>query len=234
LRALGLIVSLLAIVAVLGFVVFKAVPYLSSKPPSSSRKPREIVIGLDLSKSNPLISDAQFAGKVAARVAPMVEALALRDEVKIRTFGAYDPREQPLHIDQVITTENLPEDTARVVQGVIAGVPTLIQRGTLKAQNSTNVLGFLENTAQVVDCKKHEVTILLASDGIEESDMAKLGQGGSLPKPDGKMFAGCKSLQILGLGVGARNPALVSKLRDQWEAWAKAAGFKEFQGLNDW
>ena len=223
------------IALVLGLVIVWALPHLTSKPPSSSRKPREIIVGLDLSKSNPLISDAQFAAKVASRVGPMVQDLKLRDEIKIRTFGAFDPREQPLHVDQIITTENLPEDSARVVQGIIAGVPTLIERGTLKAQDSTNVLGFLDNMAQIVDCKKHEVTIVLASDGIEQSQEAQLtAQGAVLPKPKSKTFEGCKSLQILGLGVGAKNPALVSHLRDQWEAWAKAAGFKDFQGLNDW
>ena len=234
-RALGLILSLLVIAAVLGVVVYVALPYLTSKPPSVSRKPREIVIGLDLSKSNPLTVDAKFAAKVAARVAPMIEALRLRDEIKLRTLGTFDPREQPLHIDQVITTDNLPEDSARIVRGVIAGVPTLIQRGTLKAQDSTNIVGFLDNMAQVIDCKKHEVTIILASDGIEESEEARLtAQSAMLPKPKSQIFRGCKSLQILGLGVGEKSPALVARLREQWAAWAEAAGFKEFQGLNDW
>jgi hypothetical protein len=235
LRALGLILSLLVIAAVLSGIVYLALPYLTSKPPSVSRKAREIVIGLDISKSNPLTVDPQFAAKVAARVGPMIEALKLRDEIKVRTLGAFDPREQPFHIDEVITTDNLPEDSARIVRGIIAGVPTLIARGTLKAQGSTNLLGFLENMAQVVDCKRHEVTIVLASDGIEESEEVRLGaQSATLPKPASPIFKGCKSLQILGLGAGAKSPARVARLRDQWAAWADAAGFKEFQGLNDW
>jgi hypothetical protein len=89
--------------------------------------------------------------------------------------------------------------------------------------------------AQIVDCKKHDVTIVLASDGIEQSQEAELTQETrTLPMPEKKMFAGCRELEILGLGVGAKSPSMVDHLREQWSAWAKAAGFKEFQGLNDW
>jgi nucleoid DNA-binding protein len=234
-RVLALLFSLVLIIGILGGVVYYALPFLTSQPPSSSKKPKEILIGLDLSKSNPLITDTQFAGKVAAYIAPMVKDLKLRDEIKIRTFGTFDPREQPLHYDQVFTTDTAPEDVAATVQGIVAGVPTLIQRGTLKAQNSTNILGFLGNMAQIVDCKKHDVTIVLASDGIEQSQEAELTQETrTLPMPEKKMFAGCRELEILGLGVGAKSPSMVDHLREQWSAWAKAAGFKEFQGLNDW
>ena len=196
---------------------------------------RTIFIGLDLSRSNPLVVDARYAQKVADRVGPMIKPLKIYDEVKIRTFGSYDPREQPLHIDQIVSARVLPDEVAEVTTGVIAGVPTLVERGTLKVQESTHILGFLDNMAQIVDCKKRETTIILASDGIEESEEAKLtSERGALPKPQGQPFAGCASLQILGLGVGQKNPQLTLHLRVQWAAWAKAAGFEKFEGLNDW
>ena len=209
---------------------------LAAMPASAKAKSYQtILVGLDLSRSNPLTVDARYAAKVAQRVGPMIKPLKPHDEVKIRTFGSYDPREQPLHIDQVISARNLPDDVAEVVQGIIAGVPTLVERGTLKTQSSTHILAFLDNMAQVADCKERDTTIVLASDGIEESDEARLSSvRGTLPKPQGKPFEGCKSLQILGLGVGQKNPALTIHLREEWAAWAKAAGFEEFEGLNDW
>jgi hypothetical protein len=196
---------------------------------------RTILIGLDLSRSNPLVVDARYAQKVADRVGPMIKPLKIYDEVKIRTFGSYDARDQPLHIDQIVSARVLSDEVADVTSGVIAGVPTLIQRGTLKVQESTHILGFLDNMAQIVDCKKRDTVVVLASDGIEESENVKLtSEHGVLPKPQGQPFAGCTALQILGLGVGAKNPALTAHLREQWTAWAKAAGFERFEGLNDW
>ena len=199
-------------------------------------KPHQtIVIGLDLSRSNPLVRDPRYAQKVAQRIGPIIKQLKPHDEVKIRTLGSYDSTEQVLHIDEIVSVRTTPDDVAEVVQGVIAGVPTLIQRGTLKTQGSTHILAFLDNMAQVVDCKNREATIILASDGIEESEEASLTrERGQLPKPNGTPFAGCASLQILGLGVGAQNPQLTEHLREQWTAWAKEAGFESFEGLNDW
>jgi hypothetical protein len=199
-------------------------------------KPHQtVLIGLDLSRSNPLVVDSLYARKVADRVGPMIKSMKIYDEVKIRTFGSYDPRDQPLHIDQIVSARVLPDEVAEVTTGVIAGVPTLVQRGTLKVQESTHILGFLDNMAQIVDCQKRETIIVLASDGIEESAEAKLTtERGVLPKPQGRPFAGCAALQILGLGVGQKNPQLTTHLRAQWEAWAKAAGFEKFEGLNDW
>lgn len=234
-RVALLLGTLVLMVAILGGAVYWALPYLGSKTPSSSRKVREFVVGLDLSKSNPLITDKQFAKKVSERVGTLIEDLRLRDEVKIRTFGSLDPREQPLRIDQVVTMDSVPENIVQTVEGVVAGVPTLIEQRRIVAQDSTNIIGFLENMAAVVNCKKHQVTIILASDGIEDSEEANLSRSeGALRPPPSKLFAGCRSLQILGLGVGLSNPAAIAHLREQWEAWSKAAGFKEFEGLNDW
>ncbi len=52
--------------------------------------PQRIVIGLDLSKSNPLIADPEFASRVASKVAGLVSKLGFASEVHVRTFGNYD------------------------------------------------------------------------------------------------------------------------------------------------
>ncbi len=52
--------------------------------------PRTIIIGIDLSTSNPLIVDDAFAGKVAARVGSMIQGLAPHSRVSLRSFGSYD------------------------------------------------------------------------------------------------------------------------------------------------
>ena len=78
-------------------------------------------------------------------------------------------------------------------------------------------------------------TIILASDGIEDSDYARLGRADShLPPPEGRPFKGCAELDVLGLGEGTKSPRVTTRLRSEWSDWAGAAGFARFQGLNDW
>ena len=78
-------------------------------------------------------------------------------------------------------------------------------------------------------------TVILASDGIEDSEYARLDREDSrLPLPDGHPFRGCAELQILGVGQGTRSPSETMRLRAQWGRWAEQAGFSRFLGLNDW
>ena len=204
-------------------------------PAASKSKPEHIVIGLDLSTSNPLVENDAYAAKVAERLMPMLRNLEPRSQVTLRTFGVYDPTRQQLRIDRTISSLHPAEEVAAVVQGVVKGIPTLVKRGTLQAQPATNIVAFLENTAELVDCRHNATNIVLVSDGIEDSSIARLTKlNAVLPPPESKLFKNCKGLEILGIGVGANSPQLTNHLREQWDAWAKAAGFKDFSGLNDW
>lgn len=225
-----------ALVRATGIAVLAVMLAGTSQPSSAAEaKPRHIVIGLDLSKSNPLVTDKEYAAKVARRVGPIISSLEPRSIVTLRTFGAYDVTVQDLSYDRVISSRHRPEDVARTVQGIIAGVPTLIEKGTLSAQMATNIVPFLENMAEVVDCKAHATEIYLITDGLEDSEYARLIEPKStLPLPTKRIFWRCQTLEILGLGVGSKSPLVTSHLREQWTSWAKAAGFKEFHGLNDW
>jgi len=197
--------------------------------------PRRIVIGLDLSKSNPLVADSDFAAKVAARIARIVAGLGFRSEVHVRTLGNYDATSNDFYYDAVLSTRSRPEQVAAAVRKLIAGTPILVKRGKWKAQNHTNILAFLDNVSQSIGCKGLPTTIILASDGIEDSEYAHLARANAhLPSPDGRPFAGCTEFQILGLGQGTHSPKETVRLRGEWTSWAKAAGFKTFQGLNDW
>lgn len=223
---------------VLGAVVLAlsggAAPVLAAEA-AKKPKPVHLVIGLDLSKSNPLVADDAYARKVAERLAPLVARLEPRSLVTLRTFGAYDPTANNLRLDRVISSKNPKEEVARVVEGIVAGVPTLVANGKLNMQMTTNIVPFLENMAEVVDCKAHRVEIYLVTDGLEDSEYARLAdQRSALPAPAEKLFARCQKLEILGLGLGGKSPGLTNHLRAQWSGWAKAAGFKEFHGLNDW
>jgi len=206
-------------------------PETDDAAPARSR----IVIGLDLSRSNPLIADPAFAAKVGARVATIVRGLGFGSEVHVRTFGNYDATSNTFAYDAVLSVRNRPANVAADIQRLIAGTPMLVKSGKWRAQENTNILAFLDNVSQSIGCADLPTTIVLASDGVEDSDYASLGHPDShLPAPQGSPFKGCAEFEILGLGQGTASPRTTTRLRAEWQGWAHPAGFAHFQGLNDW
>lgn len=223
-RCLGLVVAI--VVAVVAMLPLTA---------EARSKPRQIIIGLDLSMSFPLVDNEAFAKRAAARVAPAIRDFPPRSLVTLRTFGVYDSGANPLRFDKQISSINRAPDVAAAVETIIASVPAMVASGRLKAQPKTNIVAFLQTMAQTVDCRHNKTAIVLISDGLEDSDYARLTtEKAHLPPPSGTPFERCEDLQILGLGVGANRPALTEHLREEWAVWALAAGFKNFSGLYDW
>lgn len=196
--------------------------------------PVQFVVGIDLSQSNVLVSNEAFARKVADRIRPMIENLPPRSEVILRTFGVYQSSQNVLRVDRTISARNRPEDVATLVHGIVAGVPQLVREGRVESQAYTNIIGFLDNTSQLVDCRNYEVIVVLATDGLEDSDYVRLQDPNAhLPEPD-RMFRGCDELHMLGIGQGLGSPTTTTRLRQEWDTWADTAGFQRFVGLNDW
>lgn len=198
-----------------------------------ARRPQTVVIGLDMSKSNPLVEDSAYAARVAQRAVADIGDLPLKSRVMLRTFGSYDTNANALKIDEVISARSKPQAVAEGMSAIIAAVPELVADGKLKAQGYTNVVSFLETMSQVVDCEASEVHVILLTDGFEDSEYAKLARGGALPAPE-KLYPGCAELTMLGLGQGGGSPTATKRVREQWAAWAEKAGFEKFTGLYDW
>ncbi len=170
--------------------------------------PRRVVIGIDISKSNPLVDDQAFAAKVAARIANIVRRLGMASEVHVRTFGSYDASSNNFYYDALISARNRPEVVAAEIHKLIAGTPQLVRSGKWRSQENTNILAFLDNVSQSIGCGGLPTTVVLASDGIEDSDYVRLQNSGAhLPAPDGRPFRGCSEMQILGIGQGTRSPS---------------------------
>jgi hypothetical protein len=199
--------------------------------------PRTIVIGIDLSGSNPLVRDDGFAYKVSERIRPYIANLAPRSRVILRSFGAYNSSSNsPLTLDILIAPKTArAEDMATLISSVVAGVPQMVRQGRLQVQSSTNIVPFLLNVSRIVDCRAMPTHVFLASDGLEDSQVANLNRrAATLPAPPGAVFAGCQELAILGIGRGLGSPADTERLRSEWANWARAAGFLNYIGLNDW
>lgn len=205
---------------------------LDEAPPLA---PQRLVIGLDISKSNPLVDNIAFAAKVAARISNIVRRLGFASEVHVRTFGSYDATSNNFHYDALISTRNRPETVAAEIQKLIAGTPYLVRSGKWTSQENTNILAFLDNVGQSIGCGGMPTAVVLASDGIEDSEYVRLQRPGAhLPPPQGRPFRGCAEMEILGIGQGTESPIVTTRLRSEWTRWAAAAGFGRFVGLNDW
>lgn len=195
----------------------------------------QLLIGIDLSKSNPLVEDPVYAARVADRVAAELAQLPLRTHLMVRTFGVYDSSSNHLKIDQVISSRAKPEDVADGIRALIANIPTLVKEGKLEAQMYTNIIPFLETMAPVLDCKAGPTRVILLTDGAEDSEYGKLTRsGGALPAPQKRIFSRCEELVILGLGQGLNSPKTTERFRAEWGGWAKKAGFRKFSGYYDW
>jgi hypothetical protein len=208
---------------------------MASVDDSAMAAPRRVIIGLDISKSNPLVDDPAFAAKVGARIANVVRGLGFASEVHVRTFGSYDSSSNNFAYDALISTRNRPDHAGDEIQKLISGTPQLVKSGRWKSQVRTNILGFLDNIAQSIGCGGLPTTVILASDGIEDSEYVRLQRAGAkLPTPSNAPFRGCAEMEILGIGQGTNSPRETTRLRAEWTRWAASAGFARFIGLNDW
>jgi len=202
---------------------------------SGQLSPKRLIIGLDISLSNPLIADPNFAAKAARRIGGMVGEMGFASEVHVRTFGSYDASQNPFYYDTLLSRRARPEEVEAEIEKLISGIPTLVSRGRFHPQRRTNIIGFLDNVRESIGCRGMPTTIVLASDGIEDSEYARLDDPDDhLPLPEGRPFRGCADLQILGVGQGTHSPKKAARLRREWSLWAEAAGFQQFSGLNDW
>ena len=96
------------------------------------------------------------------------------------------PSSNTFAYDQVISAHARPEAVAAEIEKLIAGTPMLVERGKWVAQDNTNIIAFLDNAVASIGCQGMPTTVILASDGIEDSEYAKLErEDARLPSPDG-------------------------------------------------
>jgi hypothetical protein len=212
-------------------------PFQQVSQPAPQLQPKTVLIGLDLSRSNPLVRDPGYAARVAERIRPLIADLAPRSRVMLRSFGTYNTDMRgTITLDVTIAPKSArAEDISKLVAQVIANIPTMVSQGKFQAQPDTNIIPFLMNMARVTNCNAMPTHVILASDGIEDSRIVNLrGRNAVLPPPPGEIFPGCTELQILGIGRGMNSPYDTERLIAEWGNWSKAAGFRHFLALNDW
>ncbi len=145
---------------------------------------------------------------------------------QLRAFGSYDISVNALKIDEVISTRAEPQAVAEGIGALISAVPELVAQGKLQAQGYTNVISFLENTSQLIDCNASDVTVILLTDGFEVSEYPNLTKGGALRNPEA-LSPGCAEPMLLGVGQGGGGPRVTKPVADRWGAGAEGPGFRQ-------
>ena len=190
---------------------------------SVSTTAQTLTIGLDMSLSNPLVTDKAFSQQVAGYVAQQIKPMRAKDQVVIMPFGARD-NVANLHSKHIAIKRHKQAKTAKAVAHHIINFSA--QKSN--AQQATNILAWLEFND--FNCAGGG-TIIAVTDGIESSETlnpkAFITGKAALPKPDEfHQLQGC-NVVFYGLGVG--RPAKEAKIiRRAWTQYFKQAGVKSF------
>jgi len=190
---------------------------------------QEILLALDISKSNSFISDQPVAKRAASQLADVIAGLSRKDIVKIRTVGDYGMRANPFRLDLVVSRKTPARKIADTVERLVGALPLLVTQGRIQASGTTQISAFLIDEARSLHCAGKKGQIYLLSDGIEASQStdpdALLAGKAALPEPPENILSGCQ-LKMLGIGETANgaNPAQTRNLIAAWEHWSNQAG----------
>lgn len=180
---------------------------------------KTLTIGIDLSGSNPLLSDPAFAVNAARFAADKVSALKNGDVLQLMRFGARTSTENLQTQRIVISGRNRPKKMAKQVEAYIRTLPKQLNKG----QPSTNLVTWLEFTNDF-NCNEQS-TVLAITDGLESSSVisakAFITGSKSLPTPDVDL-TGCKVI-FYGLGAGLEFTA-IKHIRKGWTDYLGKSG----------
>jgi len=191
---------------------------------SSGASAKTLVIGLDISTSNPVIHNDSYASYIGKLLGDRVQQLDFGDTVVIETFGHHGEllsRRTEITISKKLRHKKV----AHFVRQLVAALPKAVRKGKLQPHPATNIISFLRTRAERHGCGKG-LSLLVATDGAESSDVVdekalRAGKA-SLPAPSDSFLEGCE-VGLFGVGEGAES--LVSqRLRKQWRDYLDAAG----------
>lgn len=218
--------------------ILAPVALLASTTLAASGEPKSLlVVAFDISDSAPVAINEALANDAASRIQWLVANLEPGDEVKLRSLGMAGLAVTQISIDIALGRKprTRPDKIAPVVGNLIRSFPARVQRGELKIQNQTNIIGFLEALSPSLDCERQPTHIVIFSDGIEWSTQVRgndlVSGKADLPPPSGPILQGC---DVEMRGVGQQTAALGTdsrwfpRLRSQWTQFFEAAGVSRF------
>ena len=187
---------------------------------ATTARSKTLTAALDLSGSNPLISDPNFAHGAAAYLHKEIAQLKAGDTVRLVTLGSRQASQNLRYQEIVLGRRSRPNDVANTIAEIIRSLPA---HAAAHQQSATNLLAFLEFTGGFGCADKGRLVVL--TDGLESSSLISgedLATGKKpLPKPDVDL-SGCH-ITFYGLGAGWQ-PQTVKTVRKAWQSWSDAAG----------
>jgi len=191
-----------------------------------------IIVGLDVSASNPLIAESGYAADKGRQIADEIRKLSIGDTVIVETFGAHGST-STTRLTVPLSNRIRPDKAAAYVQGFIGKLPQLVKAGKLRPAGETNIVSFLRTRAGRYGCDN--TRYIVVTDGRESSDVvdeaALMSGRASLPTPSQPWLSRCH-VRLIGVGQGV--PSQVSfRLVQQWQNHLKSAGARSIQVQED-
>lgn len=117
------------------------------------------------------------------------------------------------------------EQAARIATDAsLRSLPEYVKSGKLQPQESTNIVAALEDMSGRVDCSTYPTIVVVATDGIENSEYGQLS-----PKNAKPMFKGCAEIHFI--GINGVLPKHTQQLVAEWQRWSKEAGFAKVSAI---
>jgi len=207
-----------------------------SAPSGDKQHAAALYVLVDVSSSSAAQGDDAFGKGVRNRVGDAVEKLKLGDSITVYELGSRTA-------DRFVSHPTIASGYKLHLKA--AGKQVVQQMQDIAAiyrakggDGGTNLLLTLQNLQP--DCASGRSTILIVSDGVEESEAYSVsrplatGKPVNLPSPSGPILQGCRVV-FLGFGVSADASGtgqvlpdtMLNALRKGWEKYLKEAGASE-------
>lgn len=185
---------------------------------------KEMIILLDASLSNPMLSDKAFNRRAGDYVIEQIKGLKRGDDITLQSFGSLQEADNFYQRRAKLTRHNH-KKVARQLLKYIRALPQ-----EFEPQGSTNLIAWFNRNPQRCE-DVHKIIVL--TDAIEASEWAdsnKLLSGeADLPKPS--EFVNIKGCHITFFGIGAgRLDKETMNLRRAWAQYFNRANAK-FEAL---
>lgn len=179
---------------------------------------KDLIVLVDVSQSNPMLTDKNFNRRAAEYVFAATKALNKGDTVSVQTFGSLTDT-QNLNIKSQTVSRHNSKKVANSVGRYVMSLPEQIA-----GQGSTNLLSWFNRNA--FDCSQEAHHILVITDGLEASEYVNpqrlLDGKQALPAPTEFVnLAGC-DVTFYGVGSGMHDRSALH-LRKVWGEYFKQA-----------
>jgi len=163
-----------------------------------------------------MVASSEQAARIATDASAFFADLTEGSRVLMATFGAYDVARNPLwHF--IVSARARPQAIRQGIVSELRSLPESVKSGKLQPQESTNIVAALEDMSGRVDCSAYPTIVVVATDGIENSEYGQLS-----PKNAKPMFKGCAEIHFI--RINGVSPKHTQQLVAEWQRWSKEPG----------